>query len=56
MLEGVISCEQAVGASLLETEFQCGTWGKVEWGHGVEEAELLNRLSAAAVFIKACDY
>ena len=53
LLEGVITCEEAVKSSLLESQFQIRKWGHVEWGHGVDEAELWNRLSAAVVFVTA---
>ena len=56
LLEGVINCEEAVKSSLLESQFQMRKWGRVEWGHGVEEAELWNRLSAAVVFTTAARY
>ncbi|KAI6645864.1 ATP synthase mitochondrial F1 complex assembly factor 2-like [Oopsacas minuta] len=53
LLEGVITCEEAVFSSLLESQFQVRKWGRVEWGHDVEEAELWNRLSAAVLFVTA---
>lgn len=56
LLEGVITCEKAVTSSLLESQFQVRKWGRVEWGHDVEEAELMNRISAAVLFVTAANH
>ncbi|CAD6198091.1 unnamed protein product [Caenorhabditis auriculariae] len=45
-----IDAEQAVKAATLEQQTQAETWGNVEWAHDVERAELLSRLSSAALF------
>lgn len=51
LLNGKISSvENACSLSLLETQYQQIKWGKVEWQHGFEEAELKTRVSAALLF------
>ena len=50
-VNGRLSVEEAVSASLLETEHQTERWGNVEWGHDVEREQQRNRLAAAILFV-----
>lgn len=42
--------EYACDLALLETQFQQRRWGKVDWFHSFEEAEIKTRIGAALVF------
>lgn len=44
------SVDTACTLSLLESQYQQIKWGKVEWQHGFEEAEMKTRVSAALLF------
>lgn len=46
-----ITVENAVSLSRLEEDYQSNKWGKVEWSHGINEADTLARASAAVLFI-----
>lgn len=50
-VERYISVEKCVLLSRLETEFQTGRWGRVEWAHDLDQQETQARLAAAVLFI-----
>ncbi|CAF0890082.1 unnamed protein product [Brachionus calyciflorus] len=45
------SVEEACNLAVLEQQHQYDQWGKVEWYHDINEAELRSRVSAAVLFI-----
>ncbi|RNA05527.1 ATP synthase mitochondrial F1 complex assembly factor 2 [Brachionus plicatilis] len=45
------SVEEACDLAVLEQQHQYDQWGKVEWYHDINEAELRSRVSAAVLFI-----
>lgn len=51
LIDREVDAETALKLSRLELEFQVSRWGKVEWSHDVEYADLKARVSAAALFV-----
>lgn len=51
LVDREIDPETALKLSRLELEFQVSKWGRVEWSHDVEFADLKARVSAASLFI-----
>ncbi|XP_046402322.1 ATP synthase mitochondrial F1 complex assembly factor 2 [Ischnura elegans] len=49
--ERFVSVEKAVLLSRLEEEFQCKSWGRVEWAHDVDMHQTITRLAAAMFFV-----
>ncbi|PIK54925.1 putative ATP synthase mitochondrial F1 complex assembly factor 2-like [Apostichopus japonicus] len=51
LIDRRVDPETALKLSWLELEFQVAKWGRVEWSHDVEFADLKARVSAAGLFI-----
>lgn len=49
LFEGRLSPEEVTKLARLETRFQTGRWGEVEWQHGLEDSDLRARLSAGLI-------
>lgn len=52
LMQNVITVDQAVSLSRLETEFQKRKWGNVEWAHDLELHDTTCRVAAASLFIQ----
>ncbi|CAJ0587736.1 unnamed protein product, partial [Mesorhabditis spiculigera] len=51
VLNWKITADEAIELATLERRVQSKIWGAVEWHHGLEDEELLSRLSAACLFV-----
>ena len=49
---GHLDVERTVELATLEQRFQTSTWGRVEWAHDVELAELRARAAAGALMVR----
>ena len=51
ILKRRLSVEDAISLSRLETEFQTGKWGNVEWAHDLDLMQTRARVSAGILFV-----
>ncbi|XP_006821816.1 ATP synthase mitochondrial F1 complex assembly factor 2-like [Saccoglossus kowalevskii] len=51
LIDRCISVDQAVDLSRLEFTYQTQRWGRVEWSHDLDEADLKARVAAATLFV-----
>ncbi|CAJ0952728.1 unnamed protein product, partial [Mesorhabditis belari] len=51
VLQWKVTAPEAVELAALERKVQAQVWGEVEWAHGIEDEELLSRLSTACLFV-----
>ena len=51
----VVTVDEAVDLSRLETDFQCSKWGSVEWSHDLDKQQVKARLAAAVLYFQLCE-
>ncbi|XP_070581078.1 ATP synthase mitochondrial F1 complex assembly factor 2-like [Ptychodera flava] len=54
LIDRHLTVEEAVSLSRLEYAFQTAQWGRVEWAHDLDEAEMKARVAAATLFVHFC--
>lgn len=51
----VVTVDEAVDLSRLETDFQISKWGSVEWSHELDKQQVKARLAAAVLYFQLCE-
>lgn len=51
----VLTVDEAVDLSRLETDFQISKWGSVEWSHELDKQQVKARLAAAVLYFQLCE-
>lgn len=51
----VVTVDDAVDLSRVETDFQISKWGSVEWSHELDKQQVKARLAAAVLYFQLCE-
>eukprot|EP00116_Pleurobrachia_bachei_P011163 sb/3471425/ len=52
LMDGGLDTEEAIAASMLETDYQIDRWGEVEWQHTIDRARLSADVAAASLVVR----
>ncbi|XP_003741540.1 ATP synthase mitochondrial F1 complex assembly factor 2 [Galendromus occidentalis] len=54
-IDRVVTVDEAVDLSRLETDFQIKKWGSVEWSHELDKQQVKARLAASVLYFQLCE-